>query len=193
MLRWLAILGILFVAQPAWARDYDRNDVAERELSLGFGLAPVDVDPRNPQACAAPNAAITCIENSSRPAVLLIRGTARHHIRHFYLAGELELGATMPVAEFPAHPWLAAGGAVGFETSGNAWDLLRGYGEIGILGVWANTTIAEILTFTAEAGVRYQIFSAARPHMLLHLGVRGMYNFSYFGVMSFAGVSWTFD
>lgn len=193
MQRWLAVLFILLVAQPAWARDYDRNDVVDRELSVGFGLSPVDVDPRNPVACPAPNATKVCAENSSRPAVIALRGDARRHIRNFYMSAELELGATLPIAGFGPHPWLGAGGAIGLETSGNGWDRLRGYGELGVLGVWADTTIAEVLNFTAEAGVRYQLLSSERPHVLLHLGVRGMYNFSYFGVMSFAGVSWMFD
>lgn len=192
MQRYLAIVIVLFVASPAQARDYDRNDLAERELSVGFGLSPMDVDTRSPVVCAN-DPSRNCLENVARAEIIVIRGTARRHIRDFYMAAEAELGASLPVAEFPVHPWLAVGGAVGFETADNGWDRLRGYAEIGALGIWANTRLAEQLAFTAEGGVRYVLSSTERPHVLLHLGLRGLYNFSYFGVMSFAGVSWTFD
>ncbi len=192
MLRWLAILGFVLCAAPAWARDYDRNDVAEREISIGYGLSPLDVDTRAPTFCTD-NPALVCVANEQRAQLLAIRGTARHHIRRFYIAGELELGATLPIGNFPAHPWLGVGGAVGLETANSGWERWRGYGELGVLVAWGDTRLAEMLAFTAEAGVRYQVQSTERPHLLLHLGLRGLYNFAYVGVMSFAGVSWTFD
>ena len=192
MRRAFAILLLLLVTPTAFALDYDRNTVSEREISLAFGLAPVDVDTRAPSPCLA-DPAKTCEENVALPPVMLVRGTARRHTRNFYLGAEVELGATLPVATFGAHPWIAAGGAIGFETSDNGWDRLRGYGEIGILGVWANTRLAETLTFFSEIGFRYQASAAKRPHLLLHGGLRGMTNFSHFGVLGIIGVGWTFD
>ncbi len=192
MPRWLAILTVLLAARSAFARDYDRNDVAEREISIGYGLSPMDVDARPPVFCTdVPT--VVCAPNIQRATVLMVRGTARKHIRRFYLSVEVELGATLPVGDFPAHPWLGGGGAVGLETSDNGWDVLRGYAEIGVLAAWADTRLAETLAFTSEVGVRYQLLNAERPHLVLNLGLRVMYNFTYFGVMSFAGVGWTFD
>ena len=192
MQRWLPLIAVFFVAQPALARDYDRNDVAEREIAVGFGLSPVDIDTRAPIYCSdAPSK--TCEANVQRANVLTVRGTARRHIRHFYMALEAELGATLPAGVLPAHPWLAGGGAVGLESANNAWDAWRGYAEIGVLAIWADTRLAEALAFTGEAGIRFQTSTADRPHTLLSLGLRGMYNFSYVGVMGFAGVGWTFD
>ena len=192
MQRCLILLAIFLFAQPALARDYDRNDVAERELSFGFGLSPVDVDTRPPVACVS-DPLKTCEANVTRTEMVAIRGTARKHLRFFYLAGEVEVGATLPNGDFPAHPWLAGGGAVGLETSNNAWDRLRAYGELGILALWADTRLAESMAFTGEVGMRFQVKSTDRPHVLLHVGLRAMYNFSYLGIMSFAGVGWTFD
>jgi hypothetical protein len=192
MKRCIAIAALCLLASPAYARDYDRNLVAEREVSVGFGLSPMDLDTRVPQACAG-SKTTTCAENIARANVITVRGSARRHQRNFYLGGELELGAVLPASGFGTHPWIGLGGTIGLETSNNAWDRLRGYGELGVLGAWADTRIAEILCFTSEVGVRYQVDTSARPHVLLHLGVRGLYNFSHVGVMSFAGMSWTFD
>ena len=192
MQRLLLLFALLLVSQVALARDYDRNDVAERELSIGYGLSPMDIDTRGPVFCSdAP--AKTCEANVARTEVFVVRGVARRHLRNFYLAVEAEVGASLPNAGFPVHPWLSGGGMTGLETSGNAWDRWRGYGELGVLAIWADTRLAETLCFTGEAGIRYQVSTSERPHMLVHLGARVMYNFSYVGVMSFAGVGWTFD
>jgi len=191
MSRWLLVFALLIAAHPAYARDYDRNDVAERELTIGFGLSPLDVDTRNIVYCTGKQT--ICEANVQRANLLTARGVARKHLRRFYLAGELEAGATLPAGNFPMHPWLAVGGMVGLETADNAWTTLRGFADLGVLVGWADTRLAESLTFTAEAGVRYQLQSTERPHMLLNLGVRGLYNFSHVGVMGFAGIGWTFD
>ncbi len=192
MQRWLVLVVVLLFAQPALARDYDRNFVTERELSLGFGLSPVDLDTRIPVACVGAKTQ-TCASNMVRAALLAARGTARHHQRYFYLGGELEAGLVLPASGLGPNPWFAVGGAIGLETSNNGWDRWRGYGELGVLVNWADTRIAEMLCFTSEIGVRYQLDTSQRPHTVLHLGARALYNFSYVGVMSFAGVSWTFD
>lgn len=193
MLRWLApIVAILLVPVAALGSDYDRNVVAERALALGAGIAPVDVDPAPPTPCADDKNR-NCVANISQPGVVFLRGSARRHIRRFYVGVEVELGATTPRATFGVHPWLAGGASIGLETADNGWDRLRGYGELAVLAIWANTRIGETLTFAAETGVKWQLASTSRPHLLLHLGVRGLYNFSHLGAVAVLGAAWTFD
>ena len=192
MQRALATYLFLLLATPAFARDYDRNDLAERELSLGFGLSPMDMDTRIPQTCPN-NPMVLCALNVARTEAVTVRASARRHMRFLYLGVEGQVGASLPTAVSSTQPWLAAGATIGLETSNNGWDRWRGYGELAVLAIWANTRLAETLNFAGEFGVRYHLDSSSRPHTLLHLGVRAMYNFDLVGVMSYAGVSWTFD
>lgn len=188
----VASLLLCLLATPAWALDYDRNDVVDRELSVGFGRASVDANLAAPVACAD-RRAYTCIANESVPSVFVIRGMARRHARFLYVGGGLELGMTLPVDSFPVHPWIGLGGVVGAETANTAWTPLRGYAELGVLAAWANTQISEIANGTLEVGARYQVSDRGRPHLQLAAGIRGMTNLSFIGVMGFLGAVWTFD
>lgn len=167
----LVLCGVLLGASatlspPAHGLDYDRNDVRARELGLGTVLAPV----------------------AGRPLGLFVQGTARRHRRSIYLSTQLQLGALLG-----GLPWVHLAGAVGMETADDAWVRVRGYGELGTGIIFANTRLSDTLAFFGEVGVRYQIRAFARPHLLLHAGLRGMTNFSHAGVQAQVGVAWTFD
>lgn len=196
----LAVAGLLCAAAPAHGLDYDRNDVLSREVALGFGLSPADVDPVDPTCLGneanTPRAACPAglwAEHEVLPIVLFVRGTARRQTRFFYVAGEAQVGVTFPSGGFSARPWLALGGAVGAETADDAWEKVRGYGELGTSLVYAHTRLADVLNFFVEGGLRYQVRSFERPHTLLHIGMRVLSNFSHVGYALQAGVGWTFD
>ena len=192
VLRFLAILVGVLCAAPAFALDYDRNDIADREISFGMGLTDVDVNTASAGACLADRSR-TCYPNFSRPSVFVVRGMARRHTRFLYVGGGMELGLTFPVDTYPVHPWVGLTGVAGVETANTGWERLRGYIEVGALVAWANTQVTEVAKASVEVGVRYQIRDNVRPHMQLMASLRGMTNMSHIGVMGFAGVVWTFD
>jgi hypothetical protein len=162
----LAAGAAIGASQPALALDYDRNDVRGRELGIVTLIAPV----------------------ADNPVGVALRGTARRHMRRLYVGLEAQLGATL----LPG-PWLLLAGAVGAETADDAWQPLRGYAEAGVGALYAHTQVFDVLVFHGEAGVRYQLQSFERPHVLVHLGLRGMYNFTTIGAQVVTGIGWTFD
>lgn len=195
-----AALAFGLVTAPAYALDYDRNDVLGREVAVGFGLSPADINPAasmcldgktNTPRDKCPEASWR--ENEVLPIVLFVRGTARRQTRFFYVAGETQVGLTFPSAGFNAGPWLALGGAVGVETVDDAWQRLRGYGEFGTQLTYTNTRLADMLSFSVEGGMRYQLQSFERPHTLVHIGLRVLSNFRHIGYALQAGIGWTFD
>lgn len=187
----LAAAAALSIARPVQAGDFDRNDVQARELAVMPVISPADIDPGRSAKCSATSAAICA--HVVQPPGLVLRGTARRHLRHFYGAGELMVGATAPADGFGAGPWIGAGGAIGLESASDGFKRLRWYGEIGGNLVWNNTSVGDLMVFFAESGARMQVQQFERPHVYLHLGARVMNNFRHFGYGLAAGIGWTFD
>lgn len=167
-------LGSLPISSLALARDYDRNDVAVRGLSVVLGMAPVDKT--------------TGCKSCAQPLAGVLRGMAAQQRRHLYIGGELMLGLLTD-----ARPWVSGGALIGVETASSAQEKLRAYGEfIASLGYY-DSRLGDILSFALEAGMRYQVRDYVRPHMLVSLGVRGGTNLGHGFAMVQAGVLWTFD
>ncbi len=164
--RLVLLAALVGLPSLAWAGDYDRNLVAGRELGLYVQRTAV----------------------SGGPVSFLLRGTARRHVRYFYLGTELQLGAT-------SRPGLyfSGGLAAGLETADTAYRPVRGYVEMGVSGQWTHSTLFEAFVFHTETGVRVLLQSNVRPHMYFHIGLRASTNFSTYGVGVATGVGWTFD
>ncbi len=186
----LVLLAALAVPNLAQALDYDLNDLAGREIGIGGALAPTDVDLRAAVKCPAGK---TNCDNITQPFGTVLRGTARRHRGHLYMATEALLGLTWPTGSLPAHPWIGVGGALGFETAADGFARVRGYGELGADIVWTNTTVFDVLHVFTEFGLRLQVQQFGRPHTLLFLGARAMTNLDHIGLGMFGGVGFTFD
>ncbi len=162
----VTMAGALLLAPAAQGLDYDRNDVLGRELGFFAGSLPID----------------------GRPLGLAVRGVARRHTRFLTLGTEVLIGATSA-----PRPLIGVMALLGAETSDNAWDRLRGYGEFGFGLMWANNELFDLLSFHVEGGTRILIQDAARPHLSLTLGMRLSTDFSGVGFAFLTGMSWAFD
>lgn len=194
--RRLLLIGASVVFASAlpslsWAGDYDRNDVRARELTIMPLISPADIDPELSKPCA-PGKALIC-DHVVRPIGLLLRGTARRHLRRFYGSGEILIGATAPTDGFGGHPWIGGGAAIGIESASDGFRRLRWYGELGGDVVFTYTSLGDMLNFFLEGGMRFQVQQFDRPHVYLHLGMRVLNNFRHFGYGLAGGVGWTFD
>lgn len=169
---WLVVGIGLFAARPSPALDYDRNDVLTRGIGMGFAVAPIRA---------------TCY-TCSAPLASFVQGTAGRQTRFLFVATEVQLGMV-----FNGHPWLSVGGLTGLETADNAFVPLRGYGQIGVAFTYMSNVLADVMVFSAEAGLRYQARSYSRPHTLLYLGVRALSNLGHSTGMVHGGLMWTFD
>ncbi len=168
---WL-LAGIgLFAARPSLALDYDRNDILTRSVGLGFAIAPI----RTCTDCSAPMASF-------------VQAAAGRQTRFLFVATEVQLGVV-----FNGHPWLSLGGITGFETADNAFVPLRAYGQLGVAFTYMSDVLADLLVFSAEAGMRYQVRSYSRPHAMLFMGVRALSNLGHTSGMVHGGLMWTFD
>ncbi len=166
MVGLCALAFALCLSPRAEGLDYDRNDVLGRELGLFAGSLPID----------------------GRPLGLGVRGVARRHTRFLTLGTEVILGATSA-----PRPLIGVTALLGAETSDNAWDRLRGYGEFGFGMMWANNELFDLLSFHLEGGMRILIQDASRPHLSLTLGVRLSTDFSGVGLAFLTGMAWAFD
>ncbi len=166
LLAPLVVIAILLGPRDGYAGDYDRNDVLSRELGFGAMMLPVD----------------------GSPVALMVRGSARSHVRRFYFGTEVSAGFVLDV-----RPLLTVGTMIGLESADDAWQPLRAYAEVGAGLFWANTGPLELLNFHAEAGVRYIVTSFRRPHLSLHMGARALTSLARFGGTITCGVQWTFD
>lgn len=191
-LQVLAAVALLLTAPTtASALDYEVNDIRSRELAIGGVLSPSDIDPRAPGPCS-PTSKAQCT-NLKLPVGTVLRGSARRHRGHVYTGVEALAGLTWPTDLLPAHPWLGGGAMIGLETAADGFRRVRGYGEIGLDAIWANTSVFDVLTAYSEAGIRIQVQQFERPHVLLLIGVRAMTNFRHLGYAMAVGVGWTFD
>lgn len=185
------LLAALAIPQAADAGDFDRNDLQARELALMPVISPADIDPALSGKCS-PKSALVCA-HVVQPPGLTLRGTARRHLRQFYGAAEVTIGATAPADGFSAGPWIGGGAAIGIESATDGYKRLRWYGELGANLLWNNTTLGDVMVFFVESGARMQVQQFERPHVYLHLGARVMNNFRHFGYGLAAGIGWTFD
>ena len=187
----IGLIALLALATEARAGDFDRNDLQARELSLLTVISPADIDPGLAAKCS-PKDTLIC-SHVVQPPGLVLRGTARRHIRQFYGAAELMVGATAPADGFSAGPWVGGGASVGLESATDGFKRLRWYGELGGNLLWNNTSVGDLMVFFLESGARIQVQQFERPHVYLHVGARVMNNFRHFGYGLAAGVGWTFD
>ncbi len=164
----VAIAAVAAVAQarPASALDFDRNDVMARDLAV-LGVVGAF---------------------ANHPVGLVVRGSARRHNDWFYRGLSLEVGFLSDV-----RPWLMLAGAIGAETATDSWAAFRAYAEGGVGLMYASTGLGQMLAFHVESGIRYQIRSYERPHVLVHVGARVLHNFNNYGLAVISGVAWTFD
>ena len=154
-------------------------------------VSAADIDPSIAKPCT-PGKSLIC-QHVVQPIGLLLRGTARRHLRQFYASGEVLVGATSPTDGFSAGPWLGGGAAIGLESATDGYRRLRWYGELGADLAFTNTSLGDMLNFYLESGMRFQVQQFDRPHVYLHLGMRVSNNFRHFGYGLAAGVGWTFD
>lgn len=188
---WAASTLTLLIPTVAWAGDYDRNDVSARELAIMPFVSAADIDPGLAGPCT-PGKASIC-QHVVQPMGLLLRGTARRHLRQFYGSGEVLIGATAPTDGFSAGPWIGGGAAIGLESATDGFRKMRWYGELGADLAFTNTTLGDLLNFFLEGGMRFQVQQFDRPHVYLHLGMRISNNFRHFGYGLASGIGWTFD
>lgn len=187
----IGLIALLSLPTDASAGDFDRNDLQARELALLAVISPADIDPGSAAKCS-PKGTLIC-SHVVQPPGLVLRGTARRHMRQFYGAAELMLGATAPADGFSAGPWIGGGASIGMESATDGFKRLRWYGELGGNLLWNNTTVGDLMVFFLESGARIQVQQFERPHVYLHVGARVMNNFRHFGYGLAAGVGWTFD
>lgn len=179
------------LTRPAWAGDYDRNDLSARELAGTAMVMPDDLDERAPGPCVG-NTKLTC-PNQSLALGMAVRGSARRHRGNFYVGTEAWLGMHFPQAQFSAGPVIGVGGLAGAETAADGYRRLRGYGEVGIDVLYAGTRVSDVFKVFTEFGLRYQTQTFDRPHSYLHIGSRISTNFNHFGIGMAVGMGWTFD
>ncbi|MBP46740.1 MAG: hypothetical protein CMH53_02265 [Myxococcales bacterium] len=165
-LQLFVLASSMLLCSSVWAGDYERNDVSARELGLVSGR----------------------FSAGDAPFGFTLRGAARRHTRFFYLAVELEAGATLRPGGY-----VALGGAVGLETAADAFTRLRGYAQLGVAGQWSHSSLHEVLLFHLEVGARIQLQSNVRPHSYLFVSSRASTNFNDYGAALALGVGWTFD
>lgn len=189
--RWASVALALLIPSLAWAGDYDRNDLSARELAVMPFVSAADIDPGLPGPCT-PGKTAVC-QRVVQPVGLLLRGTARRHLRQFYGSGEILIGATAPTDGFSTGPWIGGGAAIGLESATDGFRKLRWYGELGADLSFTNTSLGDLLNFFLEGGMRFQVQQFDRPHVYLHLGMRVSNNFRHFGYGLAGGVGWTFD
>lgn len=191
LLAATALIPMLSLPCAAQAGDFDRNDLQARELSLLAVISPADIDPGLAAKCS-PKSTLIC-SHVVQPPGLVLRGTARRHMRQFYGAAELMVGATAPADGYGAGPWIGGGASIGLESATDGFKRLRWYGELGGNLLWNNTSVGDLMVFFLESGARMQVQQFERPHVYLHVGARVMNNFRHFGYGLAAGVGWTFD
>jgi hypothetical protein len=187
----IAMMPLLALPRAAGAGDFDRNDLQARELAVLAVISPADIDPGQAAKCS-PKSTLIC-SHVVQPPALVLRGTARRHMRQFYGAAELMVGATAPADGFSAGPWIGGGASIGLESATDGFRRLRWYGELGGNLLWNNTSVGDLMVFFLESGARIQVQQFERPHVYLHVGARVMNNFRHFGYGLAAGVGWTFD
>lgn len=153
-------------AGRAHAGDYDRNDVSGRSLGLLVLSLPI----------------------AGAPLGVLAHGVARKHNGFLVLGSELAAGVATD-----GRAVLTGGAVVGVESAADAWQPVRGYGEVGASVFWAQTGLFEALTMHVEGGVRYQLKAYGRPHLLLSVGLRLLTNFGRVGWAAPVALLWTFD
>lgn len=159
-------LAITGMSATANALDYDRNDVLVREISAFVMAVPSD----------------------TAPVGAMVRGVARRQTRNFGLGFEVIAGVTTE-----PRPYVSVGGLFGFESSSNAWDRLRVYGEGGVGVAWNSNNPMDWLNFHVEGGTRILLSSMDRPHLSLTSGLRIVSSFRHMGWGLQIGVSWAFD
>ena len=185
------LIVALFAATPCHAGDYERNDVAGRELGAFVGILPADLDPR-PQGPCPKNNTQTC-RFVTLPLAMAVRGAARRHVRGFYLGTEIVLGASLPAAPYGSSLVVGGGGMIGVESADDSFKRFRAYAEMGIELMSAGTKVGDWLHIFLEGGMRYQTQTFQRPHSYLFTAVRALNNFNHFGLGLTAGMGWTFD
>lgn len=166
LLGWLSALILMLGAGNAVALDYDRNDVLVRELS----------------------AVVMAVPSDTAPIGVMVRGVARRQTRNLGLGVEVLAGVSTD-----PRPLVGVGGIVGFESSSNAWDMLRVYGETGVGMMVVSSDPMDWLQFHVEGGARILLSALDRPHLSLTSGLRIVSSFRHFGWGLQVGLSWTFD